>query len=440
MKRKASFIISYICVLFLAVLGCYQLFFADKEAHLSEKENRMLQAFPEFSLSSVFSGSFSVEFEAYLSDSFIIRDQAADFSGSVMKLFDLRKAETPMVELDGAALVQLDESAETQPPQENIIPQDENSTQEKISAEAADASIWLINADGSYQTYQYYPAADIAHMAQVLNKYRDCLPADGTVHFICPPTSDAAFKLSRGICSDWGSDVDDVMQPLVDEGVFIYDATDILRPYAFETYIYPTQDWHWHPFSASAAAAAMLARQGVPALDYYEYDYYINQYGKSFEGEALRSLAVNQEEVPLLEPLSPVQSYVIRHLTEKTDCVFMTKNAVGYRMYLGGTYSPWRLFVTGFHTGRSALVIGDSFSNSFIPYLCPYYDKVLSTDFRDGIYISAEAGANVKQYIEEYGIDDVYVVFCTLTSISGKMPQDYMERYLELDYSGGGSN
>ena len=105
-----------------------------------------------------------------------------------------------------------------------------------------------------------------------------------------------------------------------------------------------------------------------------------------------------------------------------------------YRQYLGGTYTPWRLFITGYHTGRNALVIGDSFSNAFIPYLTPYYDQIISTDFRRGKYVSSLAGASAADYIAEYDVDDIYMIYCTYTPIDSSTMQQYMESYLHMEY------
>lgn len=451
MKHRASLVISYLCLLSLALLGLSQLLFADKQPRLSNSENRMLQGFPAFSLSALLDGSFAADFEAYLSDSFFARDAAASFSSGVMGLFDLDKDEVPGIDLENTALAEVDaedaedlrqalETASREPAGESPAVSAAPEAAASPSAQAESASIWLVDAAGEREIQQTYPAEDMANMARVLDLYRSALPEDGSVHFVCPPTSDYAFAITNGRFVDWGSDVDDVLQPLVGEGVHIYDATDILRPYLDQEILYPTNDWHWHPVSASLVAAEMLRQQGIPAAGYYDYRYSLASYGRTVDRAAMESMQLSQEEVPLMEPLTPVNSYVLTHLTERQNCVYMDKSMPGYRQYLGGTYRPWRLFETGFHTGRSALVIGDSFTNSFIPYLTPYYDQVISTDFRDGIYSIGQAGANVRSYIDTYGVDDVYVVFCTLTSISGAMPQQYMELFMDLDYAGGAAD
>ena len=89
MKKRASFVAMYLCLLMLFTCGVGELVFVDRAARPSPTENRMLQGFPKLSFSSVFSGSFMDEFEAFLSDGFFFRDAAARFSDGVLGLFAL---------------------------------------------------------------------------------------------------------------------------------------------------------------------------------------------------------------------------------------------------------------------------------------------------------------------------------------------------------------
>ena len=121
--------------------------------------------------------------------------------------------------------------------------------------------------------------------------------------------------------------------------------------------------------------------------------------------------------VPLV--LSPVKTSLIENLTERTPSDVYDFTHHGYTMYLGGAKGPYRLFETGFHTGRSALVISDSYAFSMLYYLFPFYDRVLQTDLRNTNYASGSVGASIRQYMEEYGVDDLYLVNCHWTSLNG---------------------
>ena len=132
--------------------------------------------------------------------------------------------------------------------------------------------------------------------------------------------------------------------------------------------------------------------------------------------------------VPLV--LSPVRTSLIEHLTQRTPSDVYDFRHHGYTMYLGGAKGPYRLFETGFHTGRSALVISDSYAFSMLYYLFPYYDRVLQTDLRGTNYTS-DVGASIRQYMTQYEIDDLYLITCHWTSINGPVFSWRLEKFLD---------
>ena len=446
MKKRASLAAMYFCLLLLFSCGAGELLLVDRAARPSQTENRMLQGFPALNVPNLLSGRFMDEFESFLSDGFFFRDAAAHFSDKVLGVFSIPEEGPELGSVDQNQLFDTDaeelEAMERMLEAGSAAPEETEAGALPPAADAAapealarDASLWLIDSRGDEVTVETYPAESLQNLARVLNEYRGELPEDGTLHFIHPPTSTVANNVIRRSYTDWGSDLEDVLQPLVGEGVYIYDATDILRPYLFTERLYPVDDHHWHPVSASLVADAMIGRQGLPAVDYASYRYTLS-YGQRgpFDTRTLAEMHVGVNEIPLMEPLSPVESFVLTYLDERSPSVFMSPNSEGYRQYLGGTMKPWRLFETGFHTGRCALVIGDSFTNSFIPFLAPYYDRLLSTDFRDGNYLILESGANAAQYIDYYGVDDIYVMVCGFTPLTGETVQKRFEQYLYLDY------
>ena len=61
-------------------------------------------------------------------------------------------------------------------------------------------------------------------------------------------------------------------------------------------------------------------------------------------------------------------------------------------------------------------------------------DQIISTDFRRGKYVSSLAGASAADYIAEYDVDDIYMIYCTYTPIDSSTMQQYMESYLHMEY------
>jgi len=449
MKHRASYVLLLICLMLLLSVGVGELLFTSREERISASENRVLQPMPELSPKTIFSGSFMADFESWLSDAFVARDFSSTVSEKLQGVFSLPEEESAIVEIDESTLFETTEedSAALAWLEENSKPASEAEDAETAAnapaanaptAQAEAAEFWLINAAGNRETALSYTAEEMSVVADVLNTYLEYLPEDGTVNLLNAPSAEYALKITHGSYTGWGSTVEDSLEPATADRVHIYDLTDILTPWLGVEDLYPTTDHHWLAFSTSLAAAAMLEKQGVPATTYYDYRYYLASHfgGVAYGEEAFASMTVSEDDFRVLQPVTPVESYVVYHLTELRKSVFITTNEAGYRQYLGGTYGPWRLFRTGYNTGRTALVIGDSFSNCFIPYITPYYDQILSTDLRDTKYIAADAGASIAEYMEYYGVDDVYIITCTYTPLNGSMFQKRLLQYLQVNYGG----
>ena len=73
-----------ICIVFTAILAvsALNLFYPERPT-VSERENRTLAAFPDFTLSSLFNGSFFSEFDTFVSDNFIGREFLVDVAQKI---------------------------------------------------------------------------------------------------------------------------------------------------------------------------------------------------------------------------------------------------------------------------------------------------------------------------------------------------------------------
>ena len=101
-----------------------------------------------------------------------------------------------------------------------------------------------------------------------------------------------------------------------------------------------------------------------------------------------------------------------------------------YAAYLGGTHSPFYVAETGFHTGRNALVICDSFGLAFVVYAAPYYDNVCLADLRETNQSVTGGGASLREYIQQYDIDDVYFIVSRGCGINSAYMQKTVVKYL----------
>ncbi|MBR2582652.1 MAG: hypothetical protein IKD61_04600, partial [Oscillospiraceae bacterium] len=283
-----------------------------------------------------------------------------------------------------------------------------------------------------------YPAASVADFAGILNRYRAKLPEDGRLYFFSPQVSDVANNIiGKTKYVGWGTDLVEVMQPLVDDGVIIVDDLAILNPFLNDapSALYPTQDYHWHAIAASITADALMSSQGIAPADYDQYRYWLSfrEDRRARSTEELAGMNYGRETIEVMSAISPAGSYFLNYLTQRQKTTFTMPDG-GYVGFLGGHKGPWRLVEGGFHTGRNALVVGDCFTIPLIPYLAPYYDQIISTDVRDNFYSVPLAGANIGQYIAHYDVKDIYVVWSTNARFYSDNIRSRMSAYLDLAY------
>ncbi len=448
MKKRFSFVCVYLCLLTLLCLGAAELLAPDKGERLSESENRMLAAFPVLSLQSVSDGSFMSGFESYLSDAFPFRDSAASFRDGVMALVGIPDdgPATGVVEDERlwdqskeqeAAFQQLVEER-VERGEESPSSVAESTPSPAVSSELHDVTLWLERSGGGRDVLFTYPAASVADFASILNRYRARLPEDGRLYFFSPQVSDVANNIiGKTKYVGWGTDLVEVMQPLVDDGVVIVDDLAILQPYLNDapSALYPTQDYHWHAIAASITADALMKLQGVAPADYDQYRYWLSYRSDrtARSTEELAGMKYGRETIEIMSAISPAQSFFLNRLTQRQRSVFTMPDG-GYVGFLGGHKGPWRLIEGGFHTGRNALVVGDCFTIPLIPYLAPYYDTIISTDVRDNFYSVPLSGANIGDYIAHYDVDDIYVVWSTNARFYSDNIRSRMSLYLDLAY------
>ena len=451
MKKRFSFICIYLCLLTLLCLGAAELLAPDKSERLSESENRMLAAFPALSAKSVADGSFMSGFESYLSDAFPFRDGAATFTDAVMDLVsipddgpatgEMEDALWDDLEEQEAAFQQLlEEGRAAEEPQSESGPDSPAESEPRPASPAAadDVRIWLERADGEREVIFTYSSDFMVSLSELLNRYRAKLPEDGRLYFLSPQVADVANNIiGKSKYVGWGTNLVEVLQPLVDDGVVIVDDLAILNPYLNDapSPLYPTKDYHWHAIAASITADALISSQGLAPADYDQYRYWLSfrHDNRAYSTEQLASMSYNRETIEIMSAISPAESYFLNYLTQRQRTVF-TMSEGGYVGFLGGHKGPWRLIEGGFHTGRRAFVMGDCFTIPLIPYLAPYYDQIISTDVRDNFYSVYLAGANIGEYIAHYEVDDIYMVWTNNYQFNNGTIQSRMSAYLDMNY------
>ena len=482
MKKKVPFVIAYWWCMALFLLGLLPLALGNHEGGVSETENRTLQALPRLSASSWWNGSFSEGLEAYLSDQMPGRNAILQGSARVLSLFDTttdqeRILNTGMIEeLDEMAggteeeitaeveltptpvpetptpapigLVVEAKAEDTPAPGATLPPEMKatatplpTATPQPVDPQVADTSIvrkfCLIRTDGSLSTQFQFGKSAIENTARALDLYRDAMPEDGSVIFTYIPYSQDAnlWLLNTDKYMGWTSDVEPTLQANVKDGVYIFSTVNELNEHmqAGEACYYKT-DHHWAGLGAFYVQRLMMRTFGVPSAAYEDFEYTVHEdFAGSIAAEA-RSLSKTKGLVDRLEvptALAPARAFVYKNLNQLVKEVrYMEPERKVYAAFLGGTHSPFYVAQTGFHTGRNALVICDSFGLAFVVYAAPYYDNVCLADLRETNLFVTGGGASLREYIQYYDIDDVYFIVSRGCGINSAYMQKTVVKYL----------
>ena len=441
-NRNTSFVFAYWWVMTLGVTGVMMLLFANRTAHASTAENRMLSGMPALTCDTVLDGSFMTGFESFLSDEFFFRGTVVGASRRIMGVFStLAPAQEAGAEAEAEVAALIEPVLQEEQP---AVSDAAESTAEPAAGDASGAAhagtadpdgvteqyFYVDKPDGSREIIYRFPPENIRTVAAALNAYRAALPDDGCVYFAQIPFSHTANAWTRQhVYSGWESTVEDAVASLTSDGVYVLNTPKVLSPHleAGENVYFQT-DHHWTGFGANCLVEEIQQLSGLPSVDYGDYALQVDtsaQMKTSYVGTSVSDVL----EVP--ELLLPARSFLISRLTETREIDAMKDTSLGYMAFLGGTYGPWRQLVTGYHTGRSALVICDSYGNAFTAFLLPYYDQVHMVDYRPAYYSAEAAGASTRTYLERYGIDDIYIILSTASGINSGYMLSYLMQYLD---------
>ena len=344
-------------ILFAAFLGgLFALNLILPDRVFSPMENRNLAQAPAFSLERVFSGAFEADAEAYVTDQFAFRDGWMAMKAETERL--LGKKENNGVYLCGDTLI------------ERIDEPDE---------ERLDANIRAVN--------RFAGAADVPVYLTVLPTaqeiWRDKLPAGAP-----------------------GANEEEIIGRIEAEtDAAFFDTLSLLREHADEAIFYRT-DHHWTSLGAYWGGAALLKGLGLeiePLSAFSPETVSTSFYGTLYSKSGARHVPPDSIEIYVPEDgLSvvfyegdealPGCLYDRARLDEKDQ----------YSMFMGGN-RPLAVIKTG-HGGEKLLLVRDSYADSEVPFLTPYFSEIHMVDLR--YYREGLSG-----YIAEHGIDRVVISY-----------------------------
>lgn len=351
--------IIFILTLFLFLI--INVIVPDREK--SVQENRMLVTKPKFRLSSLISGDYDEKFEAYMDDQFVGRDMWRKLKVTVDRIGGSRLENGVHIGTNGQLLEQIEVA-------------DENHLAANIKA---------IKSFSESQSKIPVRMMLVPDAANVLNH---SLPA-----LAKPEDQTQMFSMVR---KDLGDSVEWI------------DVSTELNKHKTEKIYYKT-DHHWTTlgaFYAFQAAAPSLGIEGDLSGKYVSY-----AVSDSFNGMLASKSGVNlgeKEQIDIYVPTEEDTDLIVDYVDEGKRSTSLydsskLKEKDQYTVFLGGNSSLLDIRTVSTSTKR-LLLVKDSFANSFIPFLTPYYREIVVVDPR---YYSG----TINDLMDSYRISEVLFLY-----------------------------
>ena len=351
--------IIFILTLFLFLI--INVIVPDREK--SVQENRMLATKPKFRLSTLISGDYDEKFEAYMDDQFVGRDMWRKLKVTIDRIGGSRLENGVYIGMNGQLLEQIEVA-------------DENHLAANIKA---------IKSFSESQSKIPVRMMLVPDAANVLNH---SLPA-----LAKPEDQTQMFSMVR---KDLGDSVEWI------------DVSTELNKHKTEKIYYKT-DHHWTTlgaFYAFQAAAPSLGIDGDLSGKYVSY-----AVSDSFNGMLASKSGVNlgeKEQIDIYVPTEEDTDLIVDYVDEGKRSTSLydsskLKEKDQYTVFLGGNSSLLDIRTVSTSTKR-LLLVKDSFANSFIPFLTPYYREIVVVDPR---YYSG----TINDLMDSYRISEVLFLY-----------------------------
>ena len=322
----------------------------------SETENRLLEQKPDLTWSALISGKFSEDYEAYLSDQFVVRDG----------WISLKTA------FERAALRQ--EAEDVYFARDNYLIEKHTGV---FTAETAERNIQNLSAFFTNLSKSMDPdhltAMVVPNAVDIL---RDKLPP-----FADPYDEEIYLQKIAGA---------------LPEGVW-FDSSSVLRQHSGEELYYRT-DHHWKTLSAYYTFEAWAGEKGLAGDSAFSFRPVTVT--DSFEGTIASRLGIvgRADSIERFDPEIPFDYYLIYNQSDDIrntvyqDSFLERKDKYAY--FYGGNFGLIQAKMPEHETGRKLLVIKDSYAHCFVPFTYALFDQV---DMLDTRYYNASISALIGQ-------------------------------------------
>lgn len=327
----------YILLFLIFIFGFSIINAITPSREMSETENRVLQQFPKFTLDRLVSGKFTSEFDTYLTDQFVLKDQWVGLKSDIERLLGKGKNNGVYFGKEGYLL-------------------EEFLTEGKYFERNLEA----IN---SFHDKMPNISTNVMLIPTAVKVYEDKLPPFALTYDQALMTQQAQKTLEI---------------PLIDVYSVLKDHRD--------EYIYYKTDHHWTTLGAYYAYQALMKNLKEPA--YTLNDFVIETVSQDFYGTYYskgNNHHLSPDTIQIFNPKVPVEVEVswdegqskVNGLYDETYLDLKDK----YSMFLGGNH-PLTIVKSQIDNNKKIVVFKDSYAHNFVPFLALHYEEIHLIDLR----------------------------------------------------------
>ena len=356
-RKKADVMFSLVFVVILVVIMVLNLLAPNKE--VSVDENRRLAGRPRFSADSLLSG----EYEKYLSDQFAGREVLRNARVVLNRLGGSKEENGVLIGKNGQLMEKL------------LVPDQE------VLGNNLDAIVDFAEKNQKMPVYMML----VPDAANVLNK-------DLPLLYTAPDQKRMIAQVKREL----------------DTHVTWIDVESVLNKHTDDTIYYKT-DKHWTSAGAyyvfQAAAELMDISKGVSGK------FATYPISTTFNGDLAAKSGCEKHVKEVIEiyiPLEGDTDVIVNYVDEqrKSTSLYDSSKLEGsnqYEVFLGGDSSVIDIKTVSEST-RRLLVVKDSFANSFLPFLTPYFREIVVVD-------PQYYGGTIDEIMDTYRITDTLILY-----------------------------
>ena len=359
--RWVCYLLSIVFVFVIFGFSIVSLIKPDKKT--SEQENRNLQQFPSMTLTGIKDKTWMDDLEDYTADQFVLRDAWVSLKTTCDRLQGKKEFNGNYLGDDGYLMQ---------------IPTDPDEKQEALIEDN-------VNAMNDFAERYSEVNTSVLIAPNAVWTLSDKLPSGAPVR---DQEEDSAW-----------------IEGMLSANINYIDAFTALKEHKSEALYYKT-DHHWTTLGAKYAYLAAADALEIEATDKFD-EYVVTA---DFQG-TLSSNSGYHGQKDTIEVFAPRDSDVSYLVTDSDDQskratlydldALDTKNK--YEVFFGGNHSLVDI-VTNSESDKVLVVFKDSYANSFVPFLIPYYSEIIMVDPR--YYYD-----NIDTLMDSHGVTDVLFLY-----------------------------